>query len=138
MTRSLKTDERGRCTNAFKVLSNPGTLKLAYESIKSKSGNMVRGTDCETLDGLSKDWFHRTSKKLEKGIFQFRPVRRVNIPKPDGGGMRPLGVGSPRDKIVQQAMKMTMEHVLNPIFLDCSNGFRPKRGCHTALKKVRS
>lgn len=53
MTKILRRDSEGRCINAFKVLSNPGILKLAYESIKSKSGNMVRGTDNETLEGIS-------------------------------------------------------------------------------------
>ena len=52
--------------------------------------------------------------------------------------MRPLGIGSSRDKIVQQAMKVTLETILEPKFLDSSHGFRPGRGCHTALKEIRN
>ena len=99
---------------------------------------MTRGVYRETLDGISSSWFIKTSRALKENTYKFRPVRRVNIPKPNGEGLRPLGVGSPRDKVVQQSMRMCMEHVLEPRFLDCSYGFRPKRGCHTALKKVRS
>lgn len=98
---------------------------------------MVRGTDNELLDGIPRSWFQRTSLALKAGRFKFRPSRRVNIPK-EGGGFRPLGVACPRDKIVQQAARMVMEHVLDRKFLDCSTGFRPKRGCHTALKKIKS
>jgi group II intron reverse transcriptase/maturase len=136
MKTGLKYNSEGKCVNAFKKLSNPGTLKLAYESIKSKSGNMVCGTDRETLDGITKDWFHKTHEQLTSHKFKFRSVRRVHIPKPDNSGTRPLGIGSPRDKIVQQSWRMVFEHVLNPKFLNCSYGFRPKRGCHQALEKV--
>jgi group II intron reverse transcriptase/maturase len=138
MKACLRYNSEGKCINAFRTLSNPGILKLAYESIKSKSGNMVCGTDKETLDGISKEWFHKTHRSLISGSFRFRPARRVLIPKPDNSGTRPLGIGSPRDKTVQQSWRMTFEHVLNPKFLNCSYGFRPKRGCHQALQKVRS
>jgi hypothetical protein len=53
ITNQLTFNLEGKCTNAFKILSDPQTLKMAYESIKSKHGNMVRGTDKETLDGIS-------------------------------------------------------------------------------------
>lgn len=97
---------------------------------------MVCGTDRETLDGITEEWFHKTHEQLISRKFKFRSVRRVYIPKPSGAGTRPLGIGSPRDKIVQQSWRMVFEHVLNPKFLDCSYGFRPKRGCHQALEKV--
>jgi group II intron reverse transcriptase/maturase len=137
VTSRLKWDEEGKCLNAFDLFSDPTMLKAAYESIKSKAGNMVKGTDTETLDGISIKWFDRTSRSLREQTFRFRPSRRVPIPKP-GGGVRYLGIGSPRDKLIQQAMRLVMEHILEPKFLDCSTGFRPKRGCHTALKKVRN
>lgn len=51
--------------------------------------------------------------------------------------MRPLGISNPRDKVIQQAMKLVLEAILEPKFLNSSHGFRPKRGCHTALREVR-
>jgi len=133
----LEYDKAGRCTNAFQVLSDPSTLRDAYETIKNKSGNMVPGTDKETLDGISKEWFMSTSKKLINESFQPKPARRVMIPKANGK-MRPLGISSPRDKIVQQAMRIVMEIVLEPKFKATSHGFRPRKGCHTALEEIRS
>lgn len=98
---------------------------------------MVEGTDKETLDGISPIWFAETSMALRTGKFEFRPARRVYIPRKDGK-MRPLGISSPRDKIIQQAFRIVMEEVLEPKFLNSSHGFRPKKGCHTALKEIRS
>lgn len=51
----LEFNKEGLCTNAFQVLSDPATLRDAYETIKNKSGNMVPGTDKETLDGIGKE-----------------------------------------------------------------------------------
>jgi len=133
----LTFDEAGRCTNAFQVLSKKETLIAAYESIKSKPGNMTLGSDKETLDGITESWFENSSLNLINESYCPRPSRRVYIPKANGK-MRPLGISPPRDKIVQQAMRLVMEEVLEPKFLDCSHGFRPKRGCHSALKNIRS
>jgi retron-type reverse transcriptase len=144
----LEYNQEKRCTNAFLVMSDPRILRLAYETIKSNPGNMVKGTDHLTLDGLSEEWFQTTSKELIHETYRPKAARRIYIPKAArcspayrcgaaNGKMRPLGISSPRDKIVQQAMKMTMEIVLEPRFLDCSHGFRPKRGCHSALKEIR-
>lgn len=80
----LKYDHLGRCTNAFKLASSPDFLKLGYDIIKSKPGNMVRGSDHQTLDGISTTWFEKTSKLLNRECYTFKPARRVYIPKPNG------------------------------------------------------
>jgi retron-type reverse transcriptase len=123
--------------NAFQVLSEPETLRYAYESIKSKPGNMTKGSDPTTLDGMSLKWFDNTSVLLREERYKPKPARRVYIPKPNGK-MRPLGISCPDDKIVQQAVRLVLEMVLEPKFLGTSHGFRPKRGCHSALKAVRA
>ena len=133
----LRKDENGRYCNVFETLSSVQVLRLAYEVIKSKPGNMVRGTTKKTLDGITLKWFENASRSLRAESFQWKPNRRVYIPKANGK-RRPLGIASPRDKIVQQAMLMVMETVLEPTFLDTSHGFRHRRGCHTALRQVRS
>jgi retron-type reverse transcriptase len=132
----IKTDEMGRCTNAFKILSNPQILLQAYNNIKSKPGNMVPGSDNVTLDGISSKELVTSSINLLNESYKPNPVRRVFIPKANGK-LRPLGISSPRDKIIQQAFLFVLETILEPKFSDLSHGFRPNRGCHTALRNIR-
>lgn len=122
-------------TGLYKLITNHTTLITAYNNIKSNPGNMTSGMDKETLDGVSNDYIESLSNKLQSEKFQFRPARRVHIPKAKGG-TRPLAIASPRDKIVQEAMRMVLETIFEPTFSDRSFGFRPNRSCHSALKKI--
>jgi len=133
---AIRRDGKGRCINAFEVLSDPRILRDAYETIKGNPGNMVRGTDHITLDGISEEWFEAASRNLRRESYRPKPARRVYIPKPNGK-LRPIGISSPRDKIVQQAMRIVLEVILEPTFSDSSHGFRPGRGCHSALNEIR-
>ena len=112
---------------------------LAYHKLKSKPGNLVYlltpGLSPYTLDVLNLDWIDSTIVKLKNESFQFSPARRIQIPKADGR-LRPLSIASPRDKIVQEIMRMILETIYEPIFLEESHGFRPGRGCHSALRHV--
>lgn len=117
------------------MATNVETLIYAYENIKSKPGNMTPGVNPETLDGISKETFEDLSARLRDESFQFSPSRRVNIPKASGG-TRPLSVASPLDKVVQEAMRLVLEAIFEPLFLNTSHGFRPNKGCHTALKDL--
>ena len=109
----------------------------AYESIKSKPGNMTPGASTETLDGLGLDWVVKASKNLKAGKFSFSNARRVRIRKPGRSESRPLGVVNPRDKIILTAVLQVLEPFYEKKFLDCSHGFRPSKGCHTALNNIR-
>lgn len=108
---------------------------MAYERLKSKPGNMTPGTDGETLDGYSLANIQSTIALLRQEHYQPNPVRRVYIPKKKG--KRPLGVPSPRDKIVQECIRLILEAIYEPLFHDNSHGFRPGRSCHTALENLR-
>jgi group II intron reverse transcriptase/maturase len=120
--------------NLISLLSNPTLLEIAYNNIKSKPGNMTPGITPETLVGMSGDWFTETAELLRSGKFDFKPgCSRINIPKASCG-TRPLSIGTPRDKIVQEAMRMILEAIYEPNFSDNSHGFRPFRSCHSALK----
>lgn len=118
------------------ILADKDLLLYAYDRIKSRPGNLTPGIDGETLDGINMDWFNTTAKQIATGEFRFRSARRVEIPKPQGG-TRPLGVASPRDKVVQEAMRLILEAVFEPQFLDSSHGFRANRSCHSALRQVK-
>lgn len=107
----------------------------AYNRIKSKAGNMTPGSDPETLDGISREKIRGIIAELRSKKFQFRPVRRTYIPKPNGK-TRPLGIPSPMDKLVQEVMRMILDAIYEHTFKDSSHGFRPGRSCHSALKEV--
>lgn len=135
----ISYNSQGECVNAFETLCDINSLSLyaAYYMLKSKPGNMVAGADKATLDGINEKWFKVTNHNLLNESWQAKPSRRVLIPKANGK-MRPLGISSPRDKIVQQSMKMMLETVLEPYFSESSHGFRPHKGCHTALREIRN
>lgn len=117
----------------YKILSMRETLEMAYQSLKSKRQMTVNP---ETLDGISSIVIDTIVEKLKSETFQFQPGRRVEIPK-GSGETRALTIASPRDKLVQEAMRMVLEVVYEPTFPDNSHGFRPGRSCHSALKMVK-
>lgn len=119
-------------------IANLKNLILAYEIIKSKPGNMSRGIDEKTLDGISLEYFKRMQTKLRKGKYKFPPARRINIPKAGKTEKRPLNIGSPRDKIIQKAVQQVMEEEYEKIFLESSHGFRPNKGTHTTIRYMES
>ena len=122
----------------IKAISNTVNLVLAYESLKSKPGNMTPGIDSETLDGIDLRYFKNIQDKLKAGKFKFSPARRIQIPKPGKSETRPLSIASPREKLVQKAMQQVLEPVYENIFLDSSHGFRPNRGTRTAMADLES
>ncbi|MEP7288959.1 MAG: reverse transcriptase domain-containing protein [Chloroflexota bacterium] len=120
----------------YHLLYNPTLHFMAYERLKSKPGNMTEGTDGYTLDGMSIETIQAIIELLKTENYQPTPVRRVYIPKANGK-QRPLGVPSPRDKIVQECVRLILEAIYEPTFHENSHGFRPGRSCHTALEDLR-
>lgn len=118
------------------IIADPIFLWACYDAIKSKPGNMSQGITHETLDGIKGKWFQKTSQDLKSGKFEFKPARRVLIPKPGKSENRPLGIGSPRDKIIQKAISAILESIWEKSFLDVSYGFRPGKSLHQALYKL--
>lgn len=109
---------------------------MAYNNLKSNPGNMTPGIVPTTLDGFSSEVIQSIITSLRDETFQFKPGRRVLIPKASGEGKRPLTVAPPRDKIVQEVMRMILETIYEPSFSPNSHGFRANRSCHTALKQI--
>lgn len=118
-----------------RIMLSPEVIEVAYLKISKNKGAMTPGIDGETFDGTSRKRLNQITMELSNHSFEFKPARREYIPKANGK-LRPLGIACPRDKIVQQAMAMIFEAVFEKQFLESSHGFRPHKGCHSALKQV--
>ena len=131
--------ERGRrglpCTELYRQLYNPGLYLMAYGRIYSNQGAMTPGCDGETADGMTLGRIGRIIDAMRHERYRFWPARRVWIPK-KGGKRRPLGLPSWGDKIVGEVVRLLLEAYYEPRFSARSHGFRPGRGCHTALSEV--
>jgi group II intron reverse transcriptase/maturase len=114
-------------------------LIVAYERLKSQPGNMTPGSDDETLDGFALRTIKVLGEQLRTEKYQPKLVRTTYIPK-GNGKMRKLGIPSPKDKVVQEAVRMILEAVYDSphgaYFSDSSHGFRRNHSCHTALKEI--
>jgi group II intron reverse transcriptase/maturase len=116
-------------------LFNPQLYLLAYGRIYSNKGAMTPGPDAETADGMTMGKIERIIDALRHERYRFKPVRRHYIPKKDGK-QRPLGLPSWSDKLLGEVVRLLFEAYYEPQFSDHSHGYRPSRGCHTALRDV--
>ena len=127
-------------THLYRLMYKEDLYILAYERIKSAPGNMTPGSDGNTIDGFSMNMIQKIIQEMQTEQFQFKPVRTVYIPKPNGK-KRKLGIPSTRDKIVQEVIRIILECIYEsperPYFHETSHGFRPNRSCHTALREIR-
>lgn len=112
-------------------------LRLAFTKVKAREG--VAGADHQTIQMFEKgleENLTRVSKALEKGAYRPQPVRRVWITKPGKREKRPIGIPTVRDRVLQTAMRMVLEPIFERDFAEQSYGFRPRRGCKDALRRV--
>jgi group II intron reverse transcriptase/maturase len=132
--------ERGRrglpCEELYRQLFNPQLYLLACGRIYSNEGAMTPGVTQETVDGMSVRKIDRIIDAMRHERYRFRPVRRVHIPKKQSGKTRPLGLPTWTDKLVGEVIRLLLEAYYEPSFSDRSHGFRPGKGCHTALREV--
>jgi group II intron reverse transcriptase/maturase len=114
---------------------NKEMFLIAYDKLKSNPGNMTPGFTPDTLDGFSLEIIENIINQLKSESFKFTAGRKAFIPKKNGG-RRGLIVGNPRDKLVQEVLRMVLEAIYEPLFKDESHGFRVNRGCHSALENI--
>ena len=120
----------------FQKLYNTDLWMMAYESIASKPGNMTKGANDETVDGMSMERIETVINDLKTSRYIPTPVRRTYIKKANGK-LRPIGIPSFEDKLLQTVVRFILEAIYEPTFSDASHGFRPERSCHTALEQVK-
>ena len=133
--------ERGRrrlpLERLYRQLFNEQLFLMAYGRIYANAGAMTPGVDGATPDGMSLDMLRDVIGRLRTQRYRFDPVRRVQIPKKNGT-LRPLGLPTWSDKLVGEVVRLLLEAYYEPQFSARSHGFRPGRGCHTALDEIAS
>ena len=131
--------ERGRrglpIERLYRQLFNPQLFLLAYGRIYANKGSMTPGVTAETVDGMSLAKIGTIIAALRGERYRWRPVKRVQIPKKNGK-LRPLGLPTWSDKLVAEVVRLLLEAYYDIQFSDHSHGFRPGRGCHSALDEV--
>jgi RNA-directed DNA polymerase len=114
----------------------PGTLALAWAKVRANKGAAgVDGQSIKRFAAKADLYLSELSAALREGTYRPQPVKRVDIPKGDGR-TRPLGIPTVKDRIVQQAVRLVIEPIFEHGFAEGSYGFRPRRGCHDALREV--
>ena len=123
--------------DVYRQLFNPELFLRAYGNIYRNDGAMTKGTTTETVDGMSEEKIRGIIALLRQEKYRWNPVRRVNIPKKNNPAKtRPLGIPTWSDKLLQEVIRQILEAYYEPQFDPHSHGFRPNRGCHTALQEV--
>lgn len=128
-------EENYKYERLYRNLYNEDFYLQALQNIYSNKGAMTPGIDGLTLDGYGKERIDKIIESIKNHSYQPKPVRRQYIKKRNGK-MRPLGISSSDDKLVEEILKMILESIYDPTFSNYSHGFRPNKSCHSALLQV--
>src|SRR5688572_22102229 len=132
--------ERGKrglpLEDVYRQLYNPDLYLRAYGRLYANAGALTPGTTKETADGMSLEKISSLIAVIRQERYRWTPARRTYIPKANGK-KRPLGIPTWSDKLLQEVLRLLLEAYYEPQFSPRSHGFRPNRGCHTALSEVK-
>lgn len=121
-------------TNLMELISSEENIRLAYRNIKRNAGSTTSGTDNYTIKDIERLSAEELIQIIQRKFrfYQPKPVRRKEIEKP-GGGIRPLGIPTIIDRLVQQCILQVLEPICEAKFHERNNGFRPNRSAEHAL-----
>jgi RNA-directed DNA polymerase len=126
----------GRWYSLMDKVCAPATLEAAWDKVRANGGAAgVDGQSLERFDAREELYLEELASGLREGSYRPQPVKRVEIPKGDGG-TRPLGIPTVKDRVVQTAVKFVLEPIFEVSFHPMSFGFRPGRSCKDALREV--
>jgi RNA-directed DNA polymerase len=135
---AAKRSRNRRFHARYDRIFRPDILWRAWQEVRVNGG--AAGIDGVTIEAVERHgaepFLEQIRQDLRAGTYRPQPVLRVYLPKPDGG-QRPLGIPTVRDRVVQQACKLVIEPIFAANFQDTSDGFRPKRRAHQAVKAVK-
>ncbi len=131
--------ERDGATDLMERILNRDNLNRAYKQVKRNQG--APGIDGMTVEAAL-PWLRENRDELvqsiREGSYKPSPVRRKEIPKPDGSGVRKLGIPTVVDRVIQQAIAQQLQPLFEPLFSNGSYGYRPGRSAQQAIRKVKA
>ena len=137
MAANPEPESPSACDRLMEEICERENLKQALKRVKANKGAPgVDGMTVQALPAYLREHWPTIRATLLNGTYQPQPVRRVEIPKPDGGGVRKLGIPSALDRFVQQAVLQVLQRQWDPTFPDSSYGFRPGRSAHQAVARA--
>lgn len=119
----------------FRLLTCRDSWHEALERIRTNKGAGTPGVDGKVVSEIGKSQIEAVIQQLMEGTYRPTPVRRVYIPKTNGK-LRPLGIPTAMDRLVQEVVRSILNRIYEPVFSDHSHGFRGGRSCHTALHSI--
>lgn len=128
-------DKNYQFERLYRLLYNKEMYLVAYQTIYANPGHMTPGVDELTIDSMSIARIDQLIDSLKDESYQPHPSRRTYIPKKNGK-LRPLGIPTFDDKLLQKVIKMILEAIYEGQFESSSHGFRPNKSCHTALTQI--
>src|SRR6516162_8703016 len=136
LTAKCETERPARDEQLMEEVCERKNCWQAYKRVKANKGRPgIDGMTIGDLAGYLKQHWPTIREQLLSGSYRPQPVRRVEIPKPDGG-MRKLGIPTVLDRLIQQAVMQVLQRRWDPTFSEHSHGFRPKRSAHQAVAKA--
>lgn len=120
----------------YRLLFNRDLYLRAYGKIARNQGALTPGTTDETADGMALASIDAIIAALRCERYRWTPVRRIYVEKKRSTKKRPLGLLTWSDKLLQEVLRSLLEAYFEPQFSNHSHGFRPSRGCHTALREI--
>jgi RNA-directed DNA polymerase len=138
LSAKAKQQKRFRFYSLYGLISHPETLRAAWQQVRANAG--AAGVDRVSFEQIERQglepWLEELGRELREKSYRCQAVRRVYIPKANGK-LRPLGIPTIRDRVVQCAVLLIIEPIFEADFEECSYGFRPQRNAHQALEKIR-
>jgi group II intron reverse transcriptase/maturase len=129
-----KRDPQGRILSLARLIDGPA-LERAFDRVRKDAAVGVDGVTKEQYAQELERNLRDLHERLRTKRYRHQPIRRVHIPK-EQGKTRPIGISTVEDKLVQDALREVLEVIYEPVFLDCSYGFRTGRRAHDALRAL--
>lgn len=139
-TKRIKVAERAKREPEARLLA---LAHLIDEEMLTEAFERIRKDAAVGVDGVKKEEWGKAlavnikglHERMKQGRYRHQPIRRAHIPK-ESGKTRPIGISCIEDKVVQNALTTVLELIYEPVFLECSYGFRPGRSAHDALRAL--